>query len=231
MGIIVPIYRLLFSFQRQNNPIRCIPIMTNSHLLGFILFGVCALFAVLTWYVSNNHAEIRRNPAQRRRTQITALCFLLFGAGFGYLAFSIDNQMRIVTLHEVMVEGNSGLSAGAPAPTRTIDFTVEHPGTEHELFISPTSDLTHLPQSDAEVRLSLEGPSGQILVSERTEIFGMRMMTRNQRADWNGKSFPFTPTVAGPHTVRVTPLTAGIPRIQVRVEDPLKRDGKRMPGY
>jgi hypothetical protein len=205
--------------------------MTNSHLLGFITFGTCALFALLAWVVSNRHPDVCRNPAQRRRTRYIALFLLVFGAGFGYFAFSLDNQMRITTLHEVMAEGTADLSPGAPAPTRTISFTVEHPGTEHELYISPTSDLLHLPESDAEVRLSLEGPSGQILVSERTEVFGMRAASRNQRADWSGKSFPFTPTVAGPHTVRITPLTTGIPKIQVRLVDPLKRDGKRMPEY
>lgn len=205
--------------------------MNNSHLLGLILFGVCALFALLTWVVSTTHPDIAQNPVQRRRTQFTALCFLLFGAAFGYAAFAIDNQMRITTLHETMVEGSLETTPNTPAPVRTISFTVDHPGVEHELYLSPTADLLHIPKSDAELTFSLEAPDGKSLLSERTESFRVRPATEDHRADWNGKTFPFTPSNAGIYTVHLTPITANIPRIQVRITDPLKRDGKRMPGY
>jgi hypothetical protein len=185
--------------------------MTNSHLLGFVTFGTFALMALLAWVVSVRHPDIRRKPAERRRVRFTALWLLLGGAAFGWFAFSVDNQMRVTTLHEVMVEGSAGIAPGVPAPVRTVSFTVEHPGVAHELFLSPASEKS--------------------LIPERTERFGVRAATRNRRADWDGKAFSFTPTVAGPHTIRVTVLTVDIPRIQVRIADPEKRDGKRMPGY
>lgn len=33
------------------------------------------------------------------------------------------------------------------------------------------------------------------------------------------------------YTLRITPITSGIPLIHVRIEDPLKRDGQRVRGY
>jgi hypothetical protein len=205
--------------------------MTNSHLLGFVTFGTFALMALLAWVVSVRHPDIRRKPAERRRVRFTALWLLLGGAAFGWFAFSVDNQMRVTTLHEVMVEGSAGIAPGVPAPVRTVSFTVEHPGVAHELFLSPASDFSHPPQADVELAFSLHGPDEKSLIPERTERFGVRAATRNRRADWDGKAFSFTPTVAGPHTIRVTVLTVDIPRIQVRIADPEKRDGKRMPGY
>lgn len=41
----------------------------------------------------------------------------------------------------------------------------------------------------------------------------------------------FTPTAAGPHTLTLRLLTADIPAIHVRIAEPLKTDGQRMPGY
>jgi hypothetical protein len=209
--------------------------MTNSHLLGLVTFGGLALFALLAWVVADRHPDVARDPAMRRRTRITAVGLLVLGVLFGGLAFSIDNNLRVTTLHEEMVEGSAVASAaadpGGAAPERVVAFTVEHPGVAHDLFLSPTADSSQTPDADAEVAFSLHGPGGDALLPERSVRFAVRPETRNARADWDGRSYPFTPTEAGPHEVRVRTLTPGVPRVQVRIADPLKRDGKRMPGY
>lgn len=205
--------------------------MTSSHWLGIITFGVSAFFAALAWMVSDWHPETAQNPAARLRTRWTAVFLLLFGAGLGYYAFSVDNQMRVTTLYESMIEGGKWENPTTPGPTRTISFTVEHPGVAHELFLAPTSELFEQPKGDAEAVLSLRGPQGEAVIPEKTERFAVREATLKERADWYSRTLSFTPTVAGPHTLQIKLLTSGIPKIHVMVSDPLKKDGKRMPGY
>lgn len=205
--------------------------MTNSHLLGFVTFGSFALFALLAWGVSYKHPDVARNPVTQRTTRRTAVFLFVLGMVLGYFAFAIDYRMRITTLHEEMVEGSVGMKAGTPAPIRTVTFQVEHPGVAHELFLSPNSELLQQPESDVEVAFSLHGPEGEAILPESTEKFSVSAGSRNDRADWEGKTFAFTPKVVGAHTVRVKPRAVGIPRIQVRIEDPMKRDGERPSGY
>lgn len=205
--------------------------MTNSHLLGFVTFGGLALMASLAWLASYKHPAIAGKPSVRRKTRRTALFLLALGAALGYGAFAMDNRMRITTLYEVMVEGSVDAIPGTPAPLRTVLFTVERPGVAHKLFLSPTSERSYPATAAAEVSFSLHDPLGEALLSKRSERFAVRPGSRSARADWEGKTFSFTPVAAGPHTVQVMPLTTGIPRIQVRIVDPLKRDGERMLGY
>ncbi len=160
-----------------------------------------------------------------------AVAFMVGGIVCGYGAFSIDYQMRITTLHEEMVQGSIEVQPGDPAPVRTVSFTVEHPGVPHELFVSPTSDLIQQAMGTAEVMVSLASPTGEMTLPETKEQFSVRAEARSARTDWEGRTFHFTPTAAGKHTVRVTPLTIGIPKIQVRIKDPQKKDGQRMAGY
>lgn len=204
--------------------------MTNSHLIGFVTFGVFALFALLAWWSSDNHPSLRKDAAARSKARRTAVFLLTFGTVFGAFAFFVDDGMRATTLHEVMVEGSVGRRVGMPAPVRIIPFTVEHPGVKHELLISPVSDVFQPPTSDVDVSFALRGPEGEVL-PERTERFAVRTASRGERANWYGKEFSFTPTIAGNYVLQVKPLMTDIPRIHVRIEDPLKRDGERMSGY
>lgn len=205
--------------------------MTNSHLLGFITFGTAALFSLLAWVLSNKHPGIAHNRALRLRTRRTALWVLVGGAVFGYVAFLIDNDNRITTLHEVMIEGSAGTTAGSPAPLRTITFTVEHPGVEHKLLLHPTADLFQKPDFDVDISFAMRGPQREILLPESSERFAVDEGSSRNRTDWEGKTFSFKPSVAGVHTLWLRPLTVGVPRIHVRIEDPQKRNGERMPGY
>ncbi|MBC8101536.1 MAG: hypothetical protein H7Z41_02975 [Cytophagales bacterium] len=195
--------------------------MTNSHLLGFATFGGFALLALLLGVVGKKHPQLAGDPATFR----VAAGLVVLGAALGYGAFVLDYGMRVTTLHEEWVEARAGSAA------RTVAFTVTHPGTVHELFLSPSSDLLAPPRARAVLSVSLTGPGGAVLLGERTERFAVLAGTERDRADWEGRTLSFTPTVAGPHAVRIRPLSPGIPRIQVRLVDPLKRDGERPSGY
>ena len=204
--------------------------MSNSHLLGLITFGISALFAVLAWVFSSRD-PIAGDPVMRRRARLVALLFPVLGLVLGYCAFAIDNRLAVTTLYEVMVEGSVGVEPGTPAPVRSVVFTVEHPGVEHDLLVSPSSKLFQSAGSPVDVSFSLHSSEGEVLIPERVERFDVSGGGSRRKRDWDGKNFHFTPAVAGPHTLRVTPLTVGIPRVHLRVADPLKRDGKRMSGY
>lgn len=152
----------------------------------------------------------------------------LVGLVMGYLYITSSNQLAAVTLYEVMAEGSLGLAPDSRAPGQTLSFNVEHPGVEHELLVDPTSRV--IPGFAVDISFSLHGPTGETLIAERTEHFKPERRP-NRRVYWEGKTVRFTPTVAGSHTIRVTPITLGIPGIHIRVADPLKRDGKRLAGY
>jgi hypothetical protein len=204
--------------------------MTTSHLIGLATFGTLALFGILSWVLSRRHPAITADPVMVRRARRMGLLLPALGVVAGYGAFALDNRMAVVTLYEVMAEGSVGLAPGTRAPLRTLLFNVEHPGVEHELLVAPVSETFQNPTSPVDVSFSLHGPAGEALLARRTERFAVESRSR-RRPEWEGKTFGFTPLAAGPHTLRVIPLTEGIAGIHVRVADPLKRDGKRMPGY
>lgn len=204
--------------------------MTSSHLIGFVAFGVLALFGLLAWVLSYKHPAITGDPKMLRKTRRAAIIFPLLGVVLGYVAFHMNNRMAVTTLYEVMVEGSVGMTPGAPAPVRSHLFNVEHPGVKHELLVAPVSKMFQAPTSGIEVSFSLAGPTGEALIPERTEAFAVERRSR-RKTEWEGKTFDFTPVAAGSHTLEVVPLTIGIPGIHVRVEDPLKRDGQRAAGY
>lgn len=200
--------------------------MTTSHLLGLIPFGFGALFALLCII---KKPSARRNPTEHRHHR-AAVFFLIGGAVLGYLVFWIDSGVRVTTLYEVMLEG-SGNTPGDPAPLRTVTFTVEHPNVEHELLVAPTARAFKTPTAPVNVMFALNDPNGETVLSERTQRFDVRPASRNSRADWDSHTYPFTPKTTGTYTLQITPLTVGIPRIHVHIKDPLKTDGKRIPGY
>ena len=204
--------------------------MTSDLIVAFVTFGTLALFGMLAWAVSYKHSAITSNPVMVRKTRRVALVLPVLGVVMGYGAFAISNRVTVATLYEVMAEGSVGLAPGAPAPVRRFLFSVEHPGVEHDLLVAPTSKTFQTPTSAVDVSFSLHGPAGEALVPERTERFTVLSGSR-RKTDWEGKTFHFTPRAAGSHTLRVIPITAGIPGIHVRIADPLKRDGKRMAGY
>ena len=54
---------------------------------------------------------------------------------------------------------------------------------------------------------------------------------RYREATWRAAYHSFTPVAPGPHTLTLRLLTPDIPAVHVRIADPLKTDGQRIPGY
>ena len=204
--------------------------MTTSPLLGFLTFGTLALFGWLAWALSYKHPALTGNPVMVRRARRAGVLLPMLGVVMGYGAFALDDRVAAATLFEVMAEGSVGLAPGTPAPARRFDFNVAHPGVEHDLLVAPVSKMFETPTSAVDISISLEGAAGERLIPERIERFSIVGGSR-RKTDWEGKTFRFTPRGAGPHTVRVIPMTVGIPGIHIRVGDPLKQDGQRIPGY
>jgi|GEM_PF-1664223 len=149
------------------------------------------------------------------------------GLAFSAFAFQADYSQRATTLFEVEVEGSAEAGAGGP-PVRELSFAVEHPGVEHTLMFWPKAPGLADPTEDVVVRVELRDAEG-VVVLEREENFWVRHLENG--TEWSSASIGFTPGHAGPHTLLVTPVTPGIPLVHVRIEDPLKRDGERIPGY
>jgi hypothetical protein len=205
--------------------------MTSSHVLGLIMFGIFAVVGVLGWLVSYIHPSITGDPRMVRKTRRTAMLLVLLGVVVGYAAFKLDNREAVTTLYEVLAEGSEGATPGAAAPVRSLRFDVEHPGVKHGLLVEPVPKGSETPTSAVNISFSLHGPTGEALVPERTEHFDVIRSQRKTKIHWEGKTVYFTPSAAGPHIIRVIPLTKGIPSIHVRVKDSSKRDGKRGAGY
>lgn len=165
-----------------------------------------------------------------RSNRLLGVVFALGGLAAGWFIYSTDSTMRRQTLFEAMAEGSTGVAVGAEAPVRRLTFDVEHPGTEHTLMVAPSMPPPHSPGGPVDVETRLFDPQGKLLV-EDARTYQVRGSGRNSRPDWEAASFPFTPAQAGTHTLELTLLTVDIPRVHLRVEDPLKTDGQRIPGY
>jgi len=158
----------------------------------------------------------------------SALAFVVGGTVAAWFTYASDRDLRVQTLFEVMAPGSQGVRVGADAPVRILEFGVEHPATEHKLMVAP-----HTPKSpigDVELHFQLIDPAGTVLLSDQN-TYRVRGGTRNSRSQWEPRYFSFTPTQGGKHRLKLTILTTEVPQIHVRVGDPLKTDGKRIPGY
>jgi hypothetical protein len=195
----------------------------GSYILAAVILGMTVLAAVGT-------AITMRSETRRFRRVAVPLGLLAGGSAFAWFAFTINRQMEVTTLHEAMLEGSSDVKQGQPAPVRQTSFDVEHPGVEHELFYSPSGgseDFT------AEVAVKLLDPAGEVMLQEQHAFIPERS-GRGRRFDplrWQGRTLSFRPKQQGTYRVLVTPLTIGVQGIHVRIADPEKTDGQRMPGY
>lgn len=186
----------------------------------FALF-IALLGCTLGWYIARGNAD--------RRAKIIGCCFAVFGLTGGWFIYSTDQQLRGQTLFEVMAEGSVGIVAGSPAPTRHLEFTVEHPGIEHTLMVSPSSFRAADPTGDAELSFQLNNPDGTRILGE-TRKYAVRSSGR-RGADWEASYHPFVPATAGRYSLDLVILTVDVPQVHVRVADPAKTDGTRVPGF
>jgi hypothetical protein len=156
--------------------------------------------------------------------------FLVLGVVFGGGAYWLDSGMARTTLFEVDAAGSMGVPPGAPAPVREYDVLVEHPGVEHELFVSPTlGDTWDEPDHPVELHVQLVDPGGRVLVDQPLVLDPE--CRESSGCGWQSWTVAFTPTAAAAHRVAVTVLTVDVPEVHLLVTDPEKTDGERAPGY
>lgn len=198
--------------------------MSMSWILAGVTLGVFLCAAGGAWLVA------RRTPRYRaRRTIHLKMWFLvLLGITLAAFAFWSDSGLRRTTLHEVVLDGSPGGLGAEGEIVRQIEFTVEHPGVEHDLMLCPMYPGPSLKWSEGDVRIAatLSPDGGQPLLDDQY-TFAPRWRDKNWRAEY----LHFTPTAAGPHTLTLRLLSPGIPSVHVRIGDPLKTDGQRAAGY
>ena len=199
--------------------------MTTSVLLFLVGLGCGTGFAALAVY-----AQLRGGGRWGDVGWGLPAGIVVFGALFGGLAYGIDHGIAKTTLFEVDAEGSLGVAVGAPAPVREFDLRVEHPGVEHELFVSPSpGDTREDPDGPVELHVWLADPAGRVLVDESLLLHPE--CRRSSGCGWQDFTAPFTPTSAAAHRLAVTVITTDVPAVHVLVTDPEKTDGVRAPGY
>ncbi|MEW5852507.1 MAG: hypothetical protein AB2A00_27220 [Myxococcota bacterium] len=162
------------------------------------------------------------------RVRITAAVLTLGCVVGGALAFHVDRQDRVTTLHESIVEVPNGHAPGQPLAD--IKFVVEHDLVTHTLFFSPWGEDA---RSGTQVSLRVEvmDPSGRVVIKEERG-FEARARTGSSRSQpWDAAELSFTPDRLGPHVLRLTPLGSGAPAAHVLIQDPRKTDGQRLEGF
>jgi hypothetical protein len=202
----------------------------NSFLLtAFVLVSFLAIAAGLRIF----DAFIRRRFGIRlARFRWLAVSIAVFAIAAAWFVFATDYRSRITTLHEEIIDGMLGLQEGAKASARSVRFEVEHPGVEHTLFVAPMICSGIDAYFEIQIACRLEDAQGEVLIDEvHTFKPGKRLSRLVTIRDWESAEWHFTPATRGEYTVIIRPQTTDIPKLHVRITDPFKRDGKRMPGY
>jgi hypothetical protein len=199
--------------------------VSTSVLLLLVGVGCGVGFAALAVY-----GQVRGGGRLRDVAWGVPAGILVFGALFGVGAYWLDSGIARTTLFEVDAEGSLGVVVGAPAPVREYDVVVEHPGVEHELFVSPTlGDTWGDAEGAVELHVQLVDPAGRVLVDQ--PLLLEPECSRTSGCGWQDWTAPFTPTAAAAHRLVVTVLTVDVPAVHLLVTDPDKTDGERAPGY
>jgi len=198
----------------------------STSVLLFVVCLACGFgFAALAVYGQFRDGARWRTVRWGVPAAIVAFC-ALFGVG----AYALDGSTARTTLFEIDAEGSLGVPVGAPAPVRSFDLHVEHPGVEHTLFVSPTlGDTPGDPEGIVELHVWLSAPGGRVLVDQTLQLAPECRQTSG--CGWEDWTTPFTPASAEPHLLTVTVISTEVPAVHVLVTDPEKTDGERAPGY
>lgn len=161
------------------------------------------------------------------RAVAAALACVVGGLVGGWFAYTMDNHHRAITLFEVVADWESG--------SRLVDETIvlEHPGVEHTLRVKPDTPPGHKALTPVRLRIEVIPDNNDALVST-TQEFAMRDEGggKGRLTQWDSHWFKFTPTGARTIQLRISPVGGSYPPLVfVRLEDPLKTDGERAPGY
>jgi len=189
-------------------------------LLGFGLGALLA--AILVW------AQVRAEGWRSVRWGIAG-CLLGIGLLFGGCSYWLDSGLAETTLFEVVAPGSAGVAVGDPAPVRTYEVAVEHPGVRHELLVDPLYGSGD-PPGPAELHVRLDDGAGRALVDEAL-MLPVDCSGRGYFCEWATWTGAFTPQTATVHRLVLTVRTVEVPEVHLRVDDPQKTDGVRAPGY
>ncbi len=204
----------------------------TSALMAALPAGVVFLLSIVLWINYKwYHDKITRLKPWIQKL-FKALIILVFLAGFPVwkIAFDHDYNNRITTLHEEIVKGSSDIKDGEILPMREIRFIVEHPETEHRLYIAFRPEIMNTVDIKAMVSIRMKGPDKSFIVAvDHTFVLEAVDLTESEKSC--GYTTYFTPHKAGEHILHLFPMTPGISTMHVRINDPLKRNGRRMSGY
>lgn len=196
--------------------------LTPSHALAGLVLGLCALCA---WAVRHFGRRAGEPEGKIRALTWGFAVAGLFGAWFTY---EVDARQRRTTLFETVAPVAAG-ERGVSVHRLTVE--VEHPGVEHTLLVAPIPPRSASAEGSRAVGVRWTEPGGAVAVEGVQSATPEARSRRAVRAVWSSVEWRFTPRHGGRHAVEVEVAGAGVERLLVRVEDPLKRDGVRAPGY
>lgn len=196
----------------------------NASSLGLSLtvFLIFAGMTALVWWGAGKHAHW-----SNRKRKIVCGLFLVGAVIFSLFAYLTDSHQRAVTLFEKRFDWEGG-------KPMAWEFSVEHPGTVHHLSLTPLLRPLKKANSPVTLRVSIEPREGGSLLEESIvfnltkEITGKNAPTRQT---WESHDRDFQPTSAGIHILRIEAEGVHPSILFIRIEDPLKTDGQRAPGY
>jgi len=203
-------------------------------MLGAVSGGVFFILALVVWwriFAVNRRAAARLSARRRRLLKAVIALIVVCGLGVGTAVFFYEQRIRTTTVYEAMLPGTLGLAPGDDAPVSVFRIPVVHPGVPHSLFFSPVDNSLKGPGHPVRVAVRVEAPAGEVLVEQETTFEPEVSNVRRGKTAWPGYDLVFTPSVPGDHRVEITPLGTGIAALHVLVNDPLKRDGRRLKGY
>ena len=196
--------------------------MTESLSLSLLILLIFVISGALTWHFG------QRSVGRKKAARVAGI-FVVAGVAIAIYGFYTDYELRTTTLIEAMLEGTAGFNDGDPAPTRRLPFVVEHAGVTHDLMIAPMRSSAFQSLGPVSMEIVVADAQGDLLIdSQRT--FEVRT-DRRSLSSWDAFYTQFTPEAIGSHELSLTLLSTDIERVHVRIGDPMKHDGSRIPGY
>ena len=194
----------------------------TSLILSLGVFAMVGVTTAFIWWGANKYSDW----SARKRNLVCGSLFI-GGICFAIFAYSTDSRQRAITLFETKFDWKK-------LPEKSWRIEVEHPGITHKIYFTP--DLPPLREATGEVTLEVsfgrkeEAPVfDELLVFERERESSSDSRTR--RYVWESHFLEFTPDKSGTHVLSVAAPDGYPPLLFIRIEDPLKRDGKRAAGY
>ncbi|MDF1816826.1 MAG: hypothetical protein P1V20_31780 [Verrucomicrobiales bacterium] len=192
-----------------------------SLLFSLFVFALFAATAGLIWWGAkrNSHWSIRR-----RKITCGGLLGLAFVAAV--FAYKTDSHQRAVTLFETKFDWQD-------LPVKKWSIAVENPGSEHTMRLMPMAKPFRQAKSPVTLRIRFRQMDGQILFEKEVKFHTETETGKNSatREVWESHKFTFSPAEESIHQLEIEPVGPPPPVLFVRIEDPLKTDGKRTAGY